>query len=256
MVTGVATQSIGHRIAKKCRGRWRGSKTDLEMFLFCPACKTPISHFVSRPDRNRHPSDTIVLVQLQKHAPNIKHSPGERSSQTQNVCITFVQRWNVGPTSSALVQHCTNVIQMFRVNWGSVLMKSHPEQDMWSHGLVTPSSLLLRTTHVVMTSRTNIITCLRNQVVLWAGGVAVSQHWPLCPRWDSFLWLLFLDTRVCSLISVNGTLFYDFRVRCIHENDIVTFEGMINTILGQGSVFVVGRIFSRKIIQGSHKIKK
>ena len=26
--------------------------------------------------------------------------------------------YNVGPTSSTLVQHCTNVIQMFRVCWG------------------------------------------------------------------------------------------------------------------------------------------
>ena len=31
---------------------------------------------------------------------------------------TFVYHlYNVGPTSSTLVQHCTNVIQMFRVCW-------------------------------------------------------------------------------------------------------------------------------------------
>ena len=31
---------------------------------------------------------------------------------------TFVwQLYNVGPTSSTLAQHCTNVIQMFRVRW-------------------------------------------------------------------------------------------------------------------------------------------
>ena len=36
------------------------------------------------------------------------------SQQTQNICITF---YNVGPTSSTLVQHCTNVIQIFSVYW-------------------------------------------------------------------------------------------------------------------------------------------
>ena len=58
------------------------------------------------------------------------------SLQTQNICITFVQRrpnvfecytsvlylvvlhlYNVAPTSSTLVQHCTNVILMFCVYW-------------------------------------------------------------------------------------------------------------------------------------------
>ena len=36
------------------------------------------------------------------------------TQQTQNICITFVQR---RPTTSTLVQHCTNVIQMFCVCW-------------------------------------------------------------------------------------------------------------------------------------------
>ena len=34
----------------------------------------------------------------------------ELTQWTQNICITL---HNVGPTSSPLVQHCTNVIQMF-----------------------------------------------------------------------------------------------------------------------------------------------
>ena len=40
---------------------------------------------------------------------------------TPNKHETFVKQWyNVGPASSTLVQHCTNVIQMFCVCWAGI----------------------------------------------------------------------------------------------------------------------------------------
>ena len=39
------------------------------------------------------------------------------SQETQNICITFMQR---RPNVSTLAQHCINVIQMFCISWDAV----------------------------------------------------------------------------------------------------------------------------------------
>ena len=62
------------------------------------------------------------------------NSKSALSQQTQNICITFVQR---GPTSSTLVQHHTNVIQIFCVSCD--VSVSATLDDLYSFCIVFPN---------------------------------------------------------------------------------------------------------------------
>ena len=79
-------------------------------------------------------SATVIVFNLFYLAVQIRSS-----QQTQNICITFIQR---RPTSSTLVQHCINVIQMFCVCWvrGFVKLKKIPKSEKNSEvcGWVNP----------------------------------------------------------------------------------------------------------------------
>ena len=57
------------------------------------------------------PAVCIISPTLNRSGVNVS------SQQTQNICITFVHLYNVGPTSSVLGRRCTNSIQMLCVCW-------------------------------------------------------------------------------------------------------------------------------------------